>query len=80
MPAIASATVSVGHEAADQGVGLTVDLRRRSISSVSSMRVVAGRGGDVHQLLDVPAGRLGAVGGHVEAAGHPFDVTQPISI
>ena len=49
---------------------------RRSSSSVSSIEWPPGGGGDVHQLLDVPAGGLGEVGGHVEAAGHPGDVAH----
>ena len=39
-------------------------------------RVGAGGGGHVHQLLDVPPGRLGPVGGHVEAPGHAGDVAH----
>ena len=39
-------------------------------------RVPAGGGGDVDELLDVPAGGLGEVGGHVEAARHPRDVAH----
>jgi hypothetical protein len=39
-------------------------------------RVPSGGGGDVDQLLDVPSRGLGEVRGHVEAAGHPGDVTH----
>ena len=76
MSATASATESVGGRPPTMASGWPSASARRSSSSVSSIGVAAGGGGDVDELLDVPARRLGQVGGDVEAAGHPGDVAH----
>ena len=63
-------------EAADDGVGVAVGVGPAVELERLVDRVAAGGGGHVDQLLDVPPRRLGPVGGHVEAAGHPGDVAH----
>ena len=72
----ASATESVGGRPPTMASGWPSASARAVELERLVDRVAAGGGGHVHQLLDVPPGRLGPVGRHVEAAGHARDVAH----
>ena len=66
-----------GRQAADDGVGSAVGVRRPVELDGLLDRVGPGGGGHVDELLDVPLRRLGPVGLHVEAPVHPGGVAGP---